>query len=253
VSKTFNLFISWSGERSGIVARFLRGWIQTVVQAARPWMSETDIEKGSRGLDEIVKALAGIKVGITCVTPENQQQPWILFEAGALSKSIDDKARLCTYLLGGLQPQDVKPPLGMFQAAKAEKEDTRKLVHAINSAVSDDPVPKENLDALFDAMWPKLNDTLATLPPPKLSVETKRPLEEMVAEILEIVRADANRKGKVGEYGPVLQELFPLLSQAMYAAREGVPISRVRRGHPAEGTTVVEPLMPPPPDTPERG
>jgi len=37
-----------------------------------------------------------------------------------------------TEFLGGLQFQDIKPPLGMFQATKAEKDDTRKLVHTIN-------------------------------------------------------------------------------------------------------------------------
>jgi len=34
-------------------------------------MSNTDIDKGSRGLEEIGKALEGMKVGIICLTPEN--------------------------------------------------------------------------------------------------------------------------------------------------------------------------------------
>src|ERR1039457_1546296 len=66
VSTSPNVFISWSGERSRLVAEYLREWICTVVQAAKPWMSESEIEKGSRSLEEITKALAGCKVGITC-------------------------------------------------------------------------------------------------------------------------------------------------------------------------------------------
>lgn len=198
MSKDYNVFIGWSGERSRLVAEFLRGWISKVVQSARPWMSETDIEKGSRGLDEIARALADIKVGITCLTPENLQRPWIFFEAGALSKTIGDRTRLCTYLIGDLAPQDVVPPLGMFQATKAVKEDTLKLVHTINVAVSDNPVLEHDLDELFDAMWPKLEIRLATLPRPEETLPAKRTTEDMVAEILEIVRTDANRRSGSG-------------------------------------------------------
>src|SRR6267154_4034636 len=98
MSQDYNVFISWSGKRSLGVAKKLRNWPPTVVQAARPWMSDTDIEKGTRGLNEIANALNGIKVGIVCLTPENLNEPWLLFEAGALSKTItEDKSRLCTY------------------------------------------------------------------------------------------------------------------------------------------------------------
>ena len=60
----YNVFISWSGARSRAIADALREWLPAVIQTARPFMSETDIDKGSRGLDEIVRALEGIKVGI---------------------------------------------------------------------------------------------------------------------------------------------------------------------------------------------
>ena len=82
----------------------------------------------------------------------------------------------------------------MFQATKAVKEDTLKLVHTINVAVSDNPVLEHDLDELFDAMWPKLEIRLATLPRPEETLPAKRTTEDMVAEILEIVRTDANRK-----------------------------------------------------------
>jgi hypothetical protein len=198
MDKKYNVFIGWSGERSRLVADFLRGWISKIVQSARPWMSETDIEKGSRGLDEIAKALADIKVGITCLTPENLQRPWIFFEAGALSNTIGDRTRLCTYLIAGLEPQHVVPPLGMFQATKAVKKDTLKLVRTINRAVSDTPVPEQDLEELFGVMWPALEERLATLPAPEENITPKRTVDDMVAEILEIVRTEANRKSRVG-------------------------------------------------------
>jgi len=161
-------------------------------------MSETDIEKGSRGLDELGKVLSEIKVGITCLTPENLLQPWIFFEAGALSKTIDDKTRLCTYLIGGLEASDIRPPLGMFQATRATKIDTLKLIRTINRAVNDEPIPDGSLDELFEAMWPKLEERLTTLPSAEESVAVKRTVDDMVTEILEIVRAEASRKNQGG-------------------------------------------------------
>lgn len=103
MSKTCNVFISWSGQRSKLAALALHRWLPSAIQAAKPWMSDKDIEKGTRGLHELSTALEGIRVGIVCLTPENLHSDWIHYEAGALSKSINDKARLCTYLLGGLE------------------------------------------------------------------------------------------------------------------------------------------------------
>jgi len=190
----YNVFISWSGPQSEWVARALRDWLPVVIQTAKPWMSAADIEKGSRGLDEVSSRLQGMKVGIVCLTPENLNEPWILYEAGALSKTIDDKTRLCTYLLGGLEFQDVKPPLGIFQATKANKQDTHKLVRTINRAASDTPIPDTNLDILFDHMWPDLEKQLKALPESNGVAAPKRSVEDVVTEILELARSEVNSR-----------------------------------------------------------
>ena len=84
MSDEYNIFISWSGSRSKWVAEALREWLPRILQSARPWMSAADIEKGSRGLNEVSSGLQGMKVGLVCLTPENLNAPWILYEAGAL-------------------------------------------------------------------------------------------------------------------------------------------------------------------------
>lgn len=194
MSQPRNVFISWSGDRSRTVALKLREWLPRVVQSAKPWMSDADIAKGSRGLNELTKTLYAMKVGITCLSPDNLEAPWLLFEAGAISKAIDDTSRLCTYLLDGLKPEDVKPPMGMFQATKATKQDTRKLIQTISESVSDEPLREEELDEVFEAMWPSLETVINSLPLIEPSKSVKRNAEDMIAEILDIVRADANRK-----------------------------------------------------------
>jgi hypothetical protein len=47
----FNVFISWSGPRSKWIAEFLHSQLPKIIQAARPWMSEENIDKGARGLN----------------------------------------------------------------------------------------------------------------------------------------------------------------------------------------------------------
>jgi len=216
VSRNYNVFLSWSGERSRLVSEFLRDWISQVVQAAKPWMSESEVEKGTRSLDEIGKALADIKVGIVCLTPENLERPWLLYEAGCLSKSIDERTRLCTYLIADLEPSDVRAPLGMFQATRATKEETLKLLKTINRVVGDDPISEENLTAVFEVMWPKLEQRLASLPPPAEIVPPKRADHEILNEILELGRAQAAYRDKtkfIDTYIPTFQQFLPLLQR----------------------------------------
>ena len=76
------ILISWSGERSQSLARALREWLPGVLQRIAPWMSDMDIYSGSRWADELGTRLAKSNFGIDCVTPENSNAPWILFEAG---------------------------------------------------------------------------------------------------------------------------------------------------------------------------
>jgi hypothetical protein len=216
MNEAYNIFISWSGPRSKWAAEALRDWLPLIIQTTKPWMSSADIEKGSRGLDEISGRLQGVKIGIVCLTPENLTEPWILYEAGALSKTIDDKTRLCTYLLGGLQFQDVKFPLGMFQATNADKDDTRKLVRTINRAVSENPVAEGNLDVLFEHLWPQLERKLTTLPSPDRVAAPKRKSEDMVTEILEIVRAEVNSRESLQAR---MANIENILSRAPFAER----------------------------------
>jgi hypothetical protein len=112
------IFISWSGDKSKEIAEFLKNWIEQIIQAAEPWIS-VDIEKGKRWNSEISDKLENSKVGIFCITKENLNSPWILFEAGAISKSSD--SYVCTFLID-INPTDLTGPLSLFQATKLKKK-----------------------------------------------------------------------------------------------------------------------------------
>ena len=181
------VFISWSGERSKKLAEALREWLPNVIQALDPWMSSEDIDKGARWYVDIVSQLESSYYGIICLTSDNIESPWIHFEAGALSKSME-KSRVCPYLFH-IDPSIIKGPLVLFQAAKSTKEDTKKLLHSINQALAENALSTEKLDKTFERWWPDLNAKLEEVSKMKDKPIPKRSEVEMIEEILEIVRS----------------------------------------------------------------
>ena len=129
------VFISWSGDRSRNVAEILRGWLPKVLQAVKPWMSDEDISTGTRWSTEIASELEASKAGIVCITPENQHNPWLMFEAGALSKTLTE-TYVCPYLFD-LSTSQLSGPISQFQATLATKEGTFKIIQTLNKALSE--------------------------------------------------------------------------------------------------------------------
>ena len=182
------VFISWSGRRSKAVANAMRLWLQDVVQGTQPWMSDSDIDKGSRWGQEVAEQLRESTIGIICVTPENLTSPWLLFEAGALSKM--EGSYVCT-LLFDIAPGAVPPPLGTFQATQANKEEVLKLLSTINQALGPDALSPEQLGRIFARSWPELDERLAEIK--KIESETagsqRRDPNELLEELVQLVRA----------------------------------------------------------------
>ena len=106
------VFLIWSGDRSKQVAQALHGWLPKVIQAVKPWMSNEDVEKGKNWPQELSQQLDEARLGIVCLDKSNLTAPWLLFEAGALSKSKDTIA--CPFLLD-VKSSEVRPPLGHLQ------------------------------------------------------------------------------------------------------------------------------------------
>ena len=168
------VLISWSGSRSKAIAESLYSWLKSVIQSIDPWMSEEDLRKGVRWSSELANELEETRVGIICLTPENLNAPWILFEAGALSKTVKNTL-VCPYLFN-LEKVELKGPLSQFQATKADKEDTKKLLITINEA-SDKPLTEKQLDDAFKHWWPDLDRRLKKIPeigePPERKMTTR--------------------------------------------------------------------------------
>jgi TIR domain len=183
------VFVSWSGELSKRVAQLLCSWIEDVLQGTKTWISTDDIDKGSIWFGDIASQLADTSVGILCLTRENMSAPWVLFEAGALSKGLT-RTRVCP-LLVNLSHTDLRPPLSQFNGTLPVKDDMTKLVKTINGQNGDKALSEEKIEKAVDRWWDEFAAGFAAIQKEhQAKREThRRGLEGMVEEILEITRS----------------------------------------------------------------
>ena len=185
------VFISWSGQRSKLIAEILRGWLPSVIQATKPYYTPDDITKGARWGNDISAVLEDSKIGLICLTKENITAPWILFEAGALSKNIDNSK--VVPILFGVEPTDLEGPLVQFQAAKFEKKEVEKIVEMINQELGDAKLPLDVLSDVFEMWWPKLENEIIPVMETQenLNARIARSDRDLLEEILLTLRAQA--------------------------------------------------------------
>lgn len=175
-----------------MVAEALHDWLPHVIQAVDPWMSDSDIAPGDRWSMSLAKQLEDAHFGIICLTPDNLKAPWIHFEAGALSKIVE-RSHVCPYLFD-LESKNVEYPLAQFQSVMSDKYGTKKLVYAINDSLENvRKLSEKTLDATFNAFWQDLDNKLRAIPEPQDVQESERDIEDMLGEMLELLRAQSSK------------------------------------------------------------
>src|SRR4051812_38096528 len=104
-----------------------------VINAVKPFVSDQDIRAGGDWNKTIVDQLNEAKFGIICVTRSNKDRPWLLFEAGALSRQVGNEAtRVAPLLIDFDREVDVGLPLSRFQLTMPTQEGMLKLLQSIN-------------------------------------------------------------------------------------------------------------------------
>lgn len=179
------VFISWSGQRSRELANAIRDWLPLVLHYVTPFVSDKDISAGDRWAQKIADELEHSNFGIICITPENLSSEWILFESGALSKSMLDGKVIP--LLFDVELSDLSGPLSQFQAQKIEEVGVMEVVHAIN-AIAQNKAETKVVDRLIPALWPQLEDALSKIPDIAPTERHQRPTNEILEEIVTDVR-----------------------------------------------------------------
>jgi len=127
---TTRVFISWSGEQSRKVAAALHRYLPCMIRVT-VFMSEHDIGSGRRWARQLSEALADSNFGVMCLTPDNINSPWILFEAGALTKHLEMAA--CGLLCAGLEPTHISGPLSQFQHQRFDRSGILRMLAEVNA------------------------------------------------------------------------------------------------------------------------
>lgn len=211
------VFISWSGDLSKKLAEEVRLWLPAVLQFVKPYFTPNDIEKGTRWSTEISNELESSNAGIICLTKDNISKPWILFEAGALSKNFG-KANVCTILFN-LDNADLTGPLTSFQATRFDKTDFKKLLITINNTGSESKLESAVLNDVFEMWWPKLEMKINEILKSHV-VDTNNNLRserDILEEVLELTRINSKRMPRRGEVSrSTLHRLIETLQEMQF-------------------------------------
>jgi hypothetical protein len=235
------VFIGWSGELSRSVAQAVRGWLGRVVQHVDPWMSDEDIKSGERWNDKVSKALDGTEFGIICMTAENREESWLIFEAGALAKHLNT-ARVVPLCID-LKPAAIKGPLASFQGRELNKDGMRRIVVDL-MAFRDPPMPEAECIEIFEPMWPSLEAAvIEAKQKAPASENAKRADTDMLEELVERVRR-LDRKNGIPFRGKITVEG----GSREATEEEQAAIERVRKVLPANAKIEywADPPNPPP-------
>lgn len=224
-STGMKVFIGWSGERSKTLAEALHDWIPLVLHNVEPWVSEANIEAGERWGEVVAKELSDSNFGIICVTRENVNSPWVLFEAGALAKTMQGSKVIP--LLLDLEIRDITGPLAQFQAKKVEKAGVHDVINSINQT-GNTVVPEVRARELFEALWPKLEKEMKTIPKEPPTEKHARPQHEILEELVVGVRSLDSRLREFTEGGPMSSRrrkmrFHPMMfMEMMHMGRRGI-------------------------------
>lgn len=191
------VFVSWSGQRSKVVAELFSDWLKCVIQASQPWISTRDIDRGAIWFSEINDKLKDVSVGVICLTQENKNKPWILFETGALAKGLSTN-RVCTFLID-LKPEDLQDPLAQFNHTTPDLNSVWELTRTINACLSDKALDDRILKQVFDTYWPQFQTKFQVAldqNPPQEEIPP-RSEQDILTEILNNTRSLTNRIRKI--------------------------------------------------------
>ena len=175
------IFISWSGERGAQIGEVFNEYTPYIIHEAIIFFSP-DADRGIRWFEEISKQLDETDVGIVCLTRDNIDSQWLLFESGALAKKMET-SRLCTFLYD-LKPPDISGPLALFNHTKNTKTGIKKLYQTLNNQ-REKPVDSKTFDKIFSQWWPEIEKELKSIS--KMENEELEPIrneKEILEEIL---------------------------------------------------------------------
>jgi hypothetical protein len=180
------IFLSWSGDRSKAVALGLKSLLESTFPEAVEVFTSDHIDAGETWARRLESELEQSQFGVLCLTQDNFQAPWLLFEAGAIANKFGS-ARVVPYLIDDLPAAADRSPLSQFQHVQASREGTLRLVKSINTVRENPQLNEQKLETLFKGWWRDFEDTLKAIPAPAGKQPNPRSDREFLEAILQKV------------------------------------------------------------------
>jgi hypothetical protein len=174
-----SVFLCWSGTRSRRVAEALDTALRNLDCGLLPTRSP-EIAKGTIWFEQVRNGLESAEAAIVCLTPENTENSWMHFEAGAIAAKMASKAsakaipRVYPYLFH-LSGVELPGPLAQFQATVSNKDDTLRLVRQLM------------VESQWQSWMPNAQKWWSALEDDLRAAED-RPLEEILPELESLFR-----------------------------------------------------------------
>lgn len=202
------VFISWSGVASRSVAEVLRDWLPKVIQGVKPFVSAKDLDKGSNWTVELTRELKDTDFGIICLAPDNLLSPWLNYEAGAITKSVDSRV---APVLFNVSKSDVQAPLAQLQLTSINIEEFELLMISINKAAGSQ-LGEGQVKEAVGVWWPSLETAINAIEIPQGGnvdtslgqaepVQPQADLTEMIGDVLRQLRTLDHRMGRIERRG----------------------------------------------------
>ena len=197
------IFISWSGELSYTAAALFSKWFPSVIQPVTIIVSAVEDNKGNAWFKKLMYQVSRTDYAIICLSPDNLNSPWLLFEAGAIANRLD-QSKVCKLLIGDLTEKDINPPFLNFKSTVLkDKEDMRKLVQKINQMHETRILSSNTLNHRFEGGWQKLEDYCNTaikkmenrekIIKPKTDYHLLKEINGLCHDLVEIMDATSNK------------------------------------------------------------
>ena len=179
-------FISWSGETSHQAAKILYDGLREMKIPSLELYISDEIDKGALWFAELISELKKADCGILCLTKENVNAPWLLFEAGALL-TAKERSFVSPFLFR-VSRSEIPGPLAQFQHTAFARDDIKSLVRSLNKSCGESALSQEDFQNAFERMYPELEERLRAVPESDDKSPETSPLDENTLRLLRTMK-----------------------------------------------------------------
>ena len=188
------VYISWSGQMSYKLGLLVRDLIRKVTPDLEVWISAEDIQAGARWSTDLIQIIDEISFCIVCVDPSSCHSPWLSFELGAISKTIDKyNIRILYY---EVKPSTVEGPVSQFSPILIDPNEFRRFFEDLQAVFPRRITSHFDTMSNLDEFWEDFDREVAEIPTVMAEPIEDQGKEEGATEAPEFFIGHVNETGK---------------------------------------------------------